>query len=96
MSGVTLGVLVAYYLFLAVRWDLVRRQLPYLVGVCAVGVVMLSGLFGLDVNVGRGVGVVFSVLAIIVAFGAGIATCCEAKLPIDPQEPSEDEEVEVL
>ena len=91
MSGVTLGVLVAYYLFLAVRWDLVRRQLPYLVGVCAVGVVMLSGLFAFAGNGGRDVSVVFSVLAIIVAFGAGIAACCGAKLPIDTQSPPADE-----
>jgi hypothetical protein len=86
MSDMTVGVLVAFYLFLAVRWDLVRRPLPYLVGACAVGVVILSGLFGLGTG-GRSVGAVFTVLGLLTAFGAGIATCCAAKLPIDTQSP---------
>jgi len=90
MSNMTLAVLVAFYLFLAVRWDLVRRPLPYLVGVCAVGVVMLSGLFGLGLS-GRGIGMVFTVLGLITAFGAGIATCCAAQLPIDTQSSPKDE-----
>ena len=86
MSDMTVGVVVAFYLFLAVRWDLVRRPLPYLVGACALGVVILSGLFGLSRG-GRSVGAVFSVLGLLTAFGAGIATCCAAKLPIDTQPP---------
>ena len=90
MSDVTLAVLVAFYLFLAVRWDLVRRPLPYLVGVCAVGVAILSGLFGLGIS-GRSVAVVFTVLSVLTAFGAGIATCCKAKLPIDTPPPIADE-----
>lgn len=75
----TLGVLVAFYLFLAVRWDLVHRTLPYVVGVCAVGVAILSRVFVLD---GRLAAIVFSTLGILVAFGAGIATCCQEKLPV--------------
>jgi len=93
MSDMTLGVLVAFYLFLAVRWDLVRRPLPYLVGVCAVGVLILSGLFTLAPG-GRYVAVVFTVLAGLTAFGAGIATCCKAKLPIDtPSAPADEAEI---
>ncbi len=92
MSDMTLAVLVAFYLFLAVRWDLVRRPLPYLVGVCAVGVVMLSGLFGLGRD-GRTVGIVFTILGLITAFGAGIATCCATKLPIDTQSPADEPEI---
>ena len=90
MSDMTLGVLVAFYLFLAVRWDLVRRPLPYLVGACAVGVLILSGLFTLGTS-GRSVAVVFTVLAGLTAFGAGIATCCAAKLPIDTPSSAADE-----
>ena len=95
MSNMTLGVLVAFYLFLAVRWDLVRRPLPYLVGACAVGVVILSGLFGLARDGGT-VGIVFSVLALLTAFGAGIATCCAAKLPIDVPSPPPADEPEIV
>ena len=90
MSDMTLAVLVAFYLFLVVRWDLVRRQLPYLVGVCAVGVLILSSLFAIGTG-GRAVAIVFTVLAGLTAFAAGIATCCKAKLPIDTQTPSVDE-----
>ena len=89
MSGMTLGVLVAFYLFLAVRWDLVRRQTPYLVGVCGVGVAILAGLFGIARD-GQSVFVVFTVLGQLTAFGAGLATCCAAKLPIDTQAPPVD------
>jgi hypothetical protein len=93
MNDVTLGVLVAFYLFLAVRWDLVRRQLPYVVGACAVGAIMLSGLFGLGAG-GRPVMAVFTVLGLMTAFGAGIATCCKAKLPIDAtSSPAEEPEI---
>ena len=92
MSSMTLAVLVAFYLFLAVRWDLVHRTLPYLVGVCAIGLVMLSTLFGLGSIGGRSnVMVVFVVLGTMTAFGAGIATCCKAKLPIDTQPPIAEE-----
>ncbi len=84
MSEMTLAVLVAFYLFLAVRWDLVHRTLPYLVGAAAVVVVILSRLFGLGGSRGGStVTVVFVVLGMIVAFAAGIATCCKMQLPID-------------
>ena len=95
MTDMTLGVLVAFYLFLAIRWDLVRRTMPYVVGVCGVGVVIFAGVFTLAGG-GVGLSVVFSVFGMLTAFGAGIATCCEMKLPIiDTQEPSEDEDEEV-
>jgi hypothetical protein len=94
MGNMTLAVLVAFYLFLAVRWDLVHRILPYLVGSGAVVLVMLATLFGLGRD-GRTVMIVFVVLGTIVAFAAGIATCCKMKLPIDSKEP-DDEEVEIL
>ena len=95
MNNMTLAVLVAFYLFLAVRWDLVRRQIPYLVGVCAVGVAILAGLFGIARD-GQSVFVVFTVLGQLTAFGAGIATCCKAKLPIDAQSPPPVHEPEIM
>ena len=94
MSDMTVGVLVAFYLFLAVRWDLVRRPMPYAVGAGAMGVVMLSGIFRIAGG-GAGLAMVFTVFGVLTAFAAGIATCCPIDLPIDPQEPSEDEEDEV-
>ena len=93
MSDMALGVLVAFYLFLAVRWDLVRRPVPYLVGACAVGVAILSGLFVFAGGGGAKVAGVLSVLAGLTAFGAGIATCCKAKLPIDTQPPTIEPEI---
>ncbi|MDP7290465.1 MAG: hypothetical protein QGH94_20965 [Phycisphaerae bacterium] len=82
MNEMTLAVLVAFYLFLAVRWDLVRRKLPFLVGVGAVAFIMLTSLFGLGTGT-RSVMVVFITLGMIAAFAAGIATCCGMELPID-------------
>jgi len=94
MSDMTLAVLVAFYLFLAVRWDLVRRPIPYLVGAGGVGVAILAGVFALDLGA-RGVFVVFTVLGQLTAFGAGLATCCAAKLPIDTQSPPPMHEPEI-
>ncbi|MDP6633519.1 MAG: hypothetical protein QGG42_01305 [Phycisphaerae bacterium] len=82
MGDMTIAVLVAFYLFLATRWDLVRRPLPFVVGVLAVIVVILAGFF----NLGRStvtVGDVFTIIGALVAFAAGIATCANMKLPID-------------
>jgi hypothetical protein len=87
------AVLVAFYLFLAVRWDLVRRPMPYVVGVGAVCVVIFVGVFTLGGSMGffR----VISIFAVLTAFIAGIATCCPMDLPIDPQG-SADDEVQIL
>jgi len=82
MDDMTLSVLVVFYLFLAARWDYVRRPLPFVVGVLAVLVVMLAGFFMLGrstMTVGR----VFMIIGTIVAFAAGIATCANMKMPID-------------
>ncbi|MDP6544716.1 MAG: hypothetical protein QGH60_12045 [Phycisphaerae bacterium] len=87
MNSMTLAVLVAYYLFLAVRWDLVRRPIPYLVGAGAVSVAILSGLFAVSGRGGLEVTMIFTVLGQLTAFVAGFAACCGAKLPIDPQSP---------
>jgi len=87
MNSMTIAVLVAFYLFLAVRWDLVRRILPFLVGIGAVAFVMLSRVFGLGSIGGmNSVVIVFQVLGSITAFAAGIATCCGMELPIDKLE----------
>ena len=94
MSEMTLAVLVAFYLFLAVRWDLVRRPMPYAVGAGAVCVVIFVGVFTLGHTMGffRVIGI----FATLIAFVAGIAACCAEKLPvIDSQDPTEDE-VEIL
>ena len=94
IDGIVLAVVVAYYLFLAVRWDFVRRPMPYMVGVCGLGVVILSGLFTIAGG-GRGLAIVFTVFGLLTALAGGIAACCRIDLPIDPKGASEDE-VEIL
>ena len=89
INEMTLAVLVAFYLFLAVRSDLVSRPLLFWVGAAAVAVVILGEFFCLGRSTQKTM-VVFNIIGVLVAFVAGIGACCKMQLPISIQSTSTD------
>ncbi len=88
-NEMTLAVLVAFYLFLAVRTDLVHRPLFFWVGAAAVVVVILGEFFCLGRSTQKTM-IVFNIIGVLVAFIAGIGACSKMQLPISIQSSSTD------
>ncbi len=80
MGDLRVTILIAFYLFLGIRWDLVRRPMVYLIGAAGVCVILLSDFFGLGVST-RKVQAVFTIIGSLVAFGAGVVACLNMALP---------------
>ena len=80
MGDLRVTVLIAFYLFLGIRWNLVRRPMVYLIGAAGICVILLGDFFGLGRSTLK-VQAVFTIIGSIVAFGAGIITCLNMELP---------------
>lgn len=80
MGDLRVTVLIAFYLFLGIRWDLVRRPSVYLIGAAGVCVILLGDFFGLGAST-RKVQAVFTIIGAVVAFGAGVVACLNMALP---------------
>jgi hypothetical protein len=74
-------VLLAFYLYLLVRWQYVRRPMWYLVGVASqVAFGILCGIF-VAANLPR-VALMFAILDSSIAFAAIVLACYGAELPV--------------
>ena len=74
MLDVSLGVLVAAYIFLVIRWELVVRPALYKIGFIAILVALLGGIFPL-------VALILTTFGCIVAFAAAVGACYKGELP---------------
>lgn len=83
LSSLVTAVIVAFYFVLAVRWQLVRRPMLYLIGVGGVLLMMIALFFGLGSSLAAAkVMMVLQIIGLIVAFKCAVCACYGGKLPI--------------
>mgnify|MGYP001388186086 CR=1 FL=1 len=77
-------IVVVFYLYLAVRWQYVRRASCYVIGAGALLVgILLAGILGTFLSRGTQVtGAIFLTILSVVSLGSGIAACYGGKLPM--------------
>ena len=85
--GLTQAVIVAFYLYLLIRGDKIKRALLYWIGVLAIVVAMLGQFFALGDST-RVVAAVFGIIGWTVAFVAAVGAAFGGDLPVKLAEPT--------
>ena len=77
-----LAILVAFYLFLLVRWQYVKRPFFFTVGVLGIAPVIAARLFSIgSVNALEIVSGILTTVGVLAAFLSAVAACYCGKLP---------------
>ncbi len=82
--GMATAVLMAFFFFLLIKWNYVRRPFFYLIGVAGLaGMMLFDGIFGsINRTWAMTINGIVTMLCQLVAFAAALIACYGAELPV--------------
>jgi len=79
------AIMLIFYLYLAVRWQYVKRPWCYMFGACGVGIIIAARFFsvGMDPTSGPAIAMrVLNVVGLLIAFDGAFCACYGGKIPV--------------